>query len=397
MFEKIELAPADPILGLNEAFRNDDRPTKVNLGVGVYKDNDGRTPVLNCVKQAEARILASQTSKGYLAIDGHPEYRAMVQSLLLGASHPVLAEQRSRAVQAPGGTGALRIAADFVASQTPVKRVWISDPSWANHRQIFETAGLEVHTYRYYDAANKTLNFDGMLADLDALGPQDMVVLHGCCHNPTGVDPDLAQWQTLAACAKQQGWLPLFDFAYQGFAVGVEEDAAGLRHFAETVSELLVANSFSKNFGLYNERIGALTLIAANGEAADKALSQIKRVVRANYSNPPSHGAEVVATILADAELRALWLDELAQMRERIQGMRSALVEGLSSAGVAGDFGFIQRQNGMFSFSGLNGEQVAKLKQDHGIYIVGSGRINVAGLTGHNLDAVIAAIKAVSE
>ncbi|GAA4903013.1 amino acid aminotransferase [Ferrimonas pelagia] len=396
MFEKIEFAPADPILGLNEAFRADPRNDKVNLGVGVYKDEAGQTPVLNCVKQAEARILADQQSKSYLGIDGHVQYRALVQPLLLGEAHPVLATKRAHTIQAPGGTGALRIAGDFIASCLGGKKVWISNPSWANHRGIFETAGLEVGEYRYYDAAAKALNFDAMLADLDQLGADDVVILHGCCHNPSGIDPTLAQWQLLAQSAKRNGWLPLFDFAYQGFAQDVESDAAGLRHFASELPELLVANSFSKNFGLYNERIGALTVIAAEQEGADRALSQVKRIVRANYSNPPSHGAEVVATILACPQLKALWLEELAQMCLRIRRMRTELADGLLAAGVAGDFSFIEAQNGMFSFSGLNKAQVARLKEEFGIYIVGSGRINVAGLTPDNLPKIIQAIAAVS-
>ncbi len=396
MFEKIELAPADPILGLNEAFRADPRDSKVNLGVGVYKDESGATPVLHCVKQAEARLLANEQSKSYLGIDGHAQFRALVPPLLLGEDHPALSAGRVRTVQAPGGTGALRIAGDFVLGHTEIRRVWISNPSWANHRQIFETCGFEVCEYRYYDKANRTLDIDGMLADLDRLGPTDLVVLHGCCHNPTGIDPTPDQWERLAQSAKARGWLPLFDFAYQGFATDVEPDAAGLRRFAEQLDELLIANSFSKNFGLYNERVGAMTVIAADSNMAERALSQIKRSVRANYSNPPSHGAAVVATILGDPELKALWLEELAQMRERIQSMRQALVAGLRSEGVPGDFSFIEAQNGMFSFSGLTPEQVKALQSEFGIYIVGSGRINVAGLTSQNLTRVTRAIAAVS-
>ncbi|WP_028115468.1 amino acid aminotransferase [Ferrimonas senticii] len=395
MFEKIKLAPADPILGLNEAFKAETRDNKINLGVGVYKDDLGATPILKCVKKAEALMLEQQQTKGYLGIDGHGAYREAVQTLLFGSDHPVLAQGRSRCIQAPGGTGALRIAGEFIKDNLGDKKVWISNPSWANHHQIFAAAGLTTAEYRYYDAANRSIDFAGMLADLDKLSSDDVVVLHGCCHNPTGIDPTLEQWQQLAASAKARGWLPLFDFAYQGFATDVDADAAGLRHFAAEVPELLIANSFSKNFGLYNERIGAMTIVAASSDAAECALSQAKRAARANYSNPPAHGAEVVATILADAELKALWLQELAQMRDRIKLMRTALVDGLASAGIDFDFGFIQQQNGMFSFSGLNPEQVAKLREQHGIYIVGSGRINVAGITSDNLPHLIAAIKAV--
>ncbi|WP_298440139.1 amino acid aminotransferase [uncultured Ferrimonas sp.] len=396
MFEKIKLAPADPILGLNESFKADSRDGKINLGVGVYKDDLGQTPILKCVKQAEALILERQKTKSYLGIDGHIAYRQQIKGLLFGAEHTVLRDDRVRAAQAPGGTGALRIAADFIKANLGEKTVWISNPSWANHKQIFNTAGLNTDQYRYYNAETKGLDFAGMLADLDALGPNDVVVLHACCHNPSGIDPTLEQWQQLAASAKSNGWLPLFDFAYQGFATGVDEDAAGLRCFAEQLGELIIANSFSKNFGLYNERIGAVTVVAVDTDAAERALSQIKRVIRANYSNPPSHGAEVVATVLADEQLRALWLQELAQMRERIKLMRTALVEQLQQSGVEGDFSFIEQQNGMFSFSGLTPEQVARLKQEFAIYIVGSGRINVAGITNDNLPHLIAAIKAVS-
>ncbi|QIZ76597.1 aromatic amino acid transaminase [Ferrimonas lipolytica] len=396
MFEKIKQAPADPILGLNEAFKADSRSNKINLGVGVYKDDAGRTPILGCVKAAEALILEREQTKSYLGIDGHIAYRQQIKGLLFGCDHPVVNADRVRAAQAPGGTGALRIAGDFIKSNLGDKTIWISNPSWANHKQIFTTAGLTVNQYRYYDAERRSLDFDGLMADLDTLSDNDVVVLHGCCHNPSGIDPTLAQWQQMAASAKRNGWLPLFDFAYQGFATGVDEDAAGLRYFAAELEELLIANSFSKNFGLYNERIGAVSVVAKDTDAAERSLSQIKRVIRANYSNPPSHGAEVVATVLAEPALRSQWLDELEQMRSRIKLMRGAFVKGLADAGVAGDFSFIEYQNGMFSFSGLTPAQVGQLKEEFAIYIVGSGRINVAGITNDNLPHLIAAIKAVS-
>lgn len=396
MFEHLSRAPADPILGLNEAFKADPRSDKINLGVGVYKDEQGQTPILSCVKQAEARLLEFQETKGYLGIDGLPAFCNQVRSLLFGDGHKVIAENRSLTAQAPGGTGALRIAADFIAANLGNKKIWISNPSWANHKQIFQTAGLPVDTYPYYDADSKCLDFDAMLAQLDQLSSDDIVILHGCCHNPSGIDPTAEQWQALAASAKAKGWLPLFDFAYQGFGKDVDTDAFGLRHFAEQVNELLVANSFSKNFGLYNERIGGLTLVATTPESTEQAFSQVKRMIRANYSNPPAHGGEVVATILGDAELRALWLDELQAMRERIKAMRKALVEGLAQAEATGDYSFIEQQNGMFSFSGLSPEQVERLKNEFGIYAVGSGRINVAGITQANLSALVQAIKAVT-
>lgn len=396
MFETIAQAAADPILGLNEAFKTDPRSNKVNLGVGVYKDADGQTPVLQCVKRAEAKLLEQEKTKSYLSIDGLPEYAAAVQALLFGAQSDIIATQRARTAQAPGGTGALRVAADFIFSNTDAKKVWISNPSWANHAQIFETVGFEVAQYRYYDAEAKGLDFDGMCADLEQVAAGDLVILHGCCHNPSGIDPTPAQWSKLAQIAKAKQWLPLFDFAYQGFAVDVEEDAIGLRLFAEQLSELMVASSFSKNFGLYNERTGAFTLLAEDSEGANRAFSQVKRVIRANYSNPPAHGAKVVATILGDEQLKQLWLEELAQMRARIKAMRGEFVSQLASAGVEGDFSFIEQQNGMFSFSGLTPEQVEALKEEYGIYIVRSGRINVAGMTESNLPYLVKAIAAVS-
>ncbi|WP_417347553.1 amino acid aminotransferase [Ferrimonas sp.] len=395
MFENIPQAPADPILGLNEAFKTDPRPNKVNLGVGVYKDAEGQTPVLKCVKKAEARLLEQQKTKSYLSIDGLPEYAAAVQALLFGAQSAIISGQRARTAQAPGGTGALRVAADFAKNNLEARKVWISNPSWANHAQIFEAVGFEVAHYRYYDAESKSLDFDGMKADLQGIDAGDLVILHGCCHNPSGIDPTEAQWAELADVAKARGWLPLFDFAYQGFATDVEEDATGLRLFADRLPELLVASSFSKNFGLYNERTGAFTLVACDSDEANRAFSQVKKVIRANYSNPPAHGAMVVATILADEELKGLWLEELAQMRQRIKEMRTDFVARLKQAGVAGDFSFIEQQNGMFSFSGLNPDQVAALKEEYAIYIVRSGRINVAGMTEANIQYLVDAIAAV--
>ncbi|WP_028114843.1 amino acid aminotransferase [Ferrimonas kyonanensis] len=395
MFESIPQAPADPILGLNEAFKTDPRASKVNLGVGVYKDAQGTTPVLRCVKLAEAKILEQQKTKSYLSIDGLPEYAAAVQALLFGADSDIIATQRARTAQAPGGTGALRVAADFIFSNLDTRKVWISNPSWANHAQIFQAVGFEVAQYRYYDADAKGLDFEGMKADLAEVEAGDVVILHGCCHNPSGIDPTAEQWSELAAIACSKGWLPLFDFAYQGFAVDVEQDATGLRLFADAMEELMVASSFSKNFGLYNERTGAFTLLAQTSEAANSAFSQVKKVIRANYSNPPAHGAMVVATILADAELKAMWLEELAEMRARIKTMRLEFVSQLKAAGVAGDFSFIEQQNGMFSFSGLNPDQVAALKEEFAIYIVRSGRINVAGMTEANLPYLVSAIASV--
>ncbi|CZF79305.1 Aspartate aminotransferase [Grimontia celer] len=395
MFEKIAAAPADPILGLTEEFKADARAEKINLGVGIYKDESGNTPVLATVKKAEAVLLENETTKSYLAIPGTPEYGLAVQKLLFGADAPVIADKRAQTAQAPGGTGALRLAAEFIKRQLGDVKVWVSNPTWANHNGVFAAAGLEVAQYSYYNAETKDMDFDAMLADLQTANAGDVVLLHGCCHNPTGIDPDASQWQQLAALVKEKGLLPLFDFAYQGFAKGVEEDAAGLRIFAESCSELLVASSFSKNFGLYNERVGAFTLVGQSAEQAATAFSQVKSIARVIYSNPPAHGAAVVTVILNDAALRAEWEQEVADMRVRIQAMRELFVATLKEEGVDRDFSFIERQNGMFSFSGLTKEQVNQLKEEFGVYIVGSGRISVAGMTRSNMGPLCKGIAAV--
>ncbi len=392
MFEQIVSAPADPILGLTEAFKADPRDTKVNLGVGIYKDESGQTPILKTVKKAEALLLESEDSKAYLSIQGNPAYGQAVQALLFGKESSLIADKRARTAQSPGGTGALRIAADFYAKQFPNKKVWVSNPTWANHGNVFAAAGLEVVQYDYYNADSKDLDFDAMLTSLAQAQAGDLVLFHGCCHNPTGIDPTAQQWQQLAELCAEKGWLPLFDFAYQGFATGVSEDAAGLRTFIESNQELLIASSFSKNFGLYNERVGAFTLVAKDSDNAETAFSQAKAIIRANYSNPPAHGALVVSTILADEQLAAEWEQEVAEMRVRIHAMRELFVAGLAARGVAQDFSFIERQNGMFSFSGLSKAQVEQLREEFGIYIVGSGRISVAGLTKANMDYVLDAI-----
>ncbi|MBU9830994.1 amino acid aminotransferase [Rahnella rivi] len=395
MFEKITAAPADPILGLSDLFRADDRSDKINLGIGVYKDETGKTPVLASVKKAEQFLLENETTKTYLSIDGLPDFAHCTQELLFGKDSAVIAEKRARTAQTPGGTGALRIAADFIATQTSAKRVWVSNPSWPNHKGVFNAAGLEVAEYNYYDAPNHTLDFDGMLKSLSEAQAGDVVLFHGCCHNPTGIDPTQAQWAQLAELSVSKGWLPLFDFAYQGFAKGLEEDAGGLRLFVEKHKELLVASSYSKNFGLYNERVGACTLVAADADTADRAFSQVKSVIRANYSNPPAHGAAVVATILGNPALRTLWEQELSDMRQRIHRMRQLFVTTLQEKGAKQDFSFIINQNGMFSFSGLTKDQVLRLRDEFGVYAVNSGRINVAGITLDNMAPLCEAIVAV--
>ena len=395
MFESVEMAPPDPILGLTEAFNKDPNPQKINLSVGVYKDANDKTPVLDSVKEAEKRLLAGETTKSYKPIDGDPAYAVLVQNLLFGAGHEIIDEERAATAHCPGGTGAVRVAADYVKRQHPETTVWISEPTWANHPNVFKVAGLKVRTYPYFDAAGNNLDFPGFVEALGKIPAGDMVLLHGCCHNPTGVDPTSEQWSEIAALVGDRGLLPLVDFAYQGFGAGLEEDAVGVRELCRIGRELLICSSFSKNFGLYSERVGALTVVAASAAAARAVLSHVKAAIRANYSNPPAHGAAIVTTILSDAALRAQWEGELKTMRDRINGTRAHFIEALEARGVDRDFSFILRQKGMFSFSGLTKDQVGKLRAEHSIYIVDSGRINVAGMTDENMDRLCAAIAAV--
>ena len=394
-FEKIVAAPADPILGLTEEFKNDPRTDKINLGVGIYKTNDGVTPILKCVKKAEEIIFKEETTKSYLPIVGTPEYGKLVRELVFGKDSEVIASDRARTTQAPGGTGALRIGADFLKQQSVTAKIWISDPTWANHFQVFGKAGLETAKYRYYDKNTRALDFEGMKEDLKNAKAGDAVLIHACCHNPSGMDPNAAQWEELAKLVADLGLLPFFDFAYQGFGNGIEEDAFGIRTFLKYNKEILVASSFSKNFGLYNERIGALTVVSADKETADRVFSQVKIAVRANISNPPAHGAKIVTIVLSCPELRAQWEQEVAEMRDRIKEMRELFVSKLAALGSSVDFSFINTQYGMFSFSGLSPEQVATLKKDYGIYMVGNGRISVAGITTSNIDALCKAISEV--
>ncbi|QFU22812.1 aspartate/tyrosine/aromatic aminotransferase [Shewanella eurypsychrophilus] len=395
IFTQVELAAADPILGLTDAFKADKRTDKVNLGVGIYKNEAGLTPILKSVKQAEEILLATEKSKSYLGMEGVEAYNSAVQGLLFGADHEIIKNKRALTAQAPGGTGSLRVAAEFLMRNTESKTIWVSNPTWANHQNIFKSAGLSIEQYRYYKAETHGKDFDAMVADLKMAKTGDLVLLHGCCHNPTGIDLTEAEWHVMAKLCLDNGLVPLFDFAYQGFGTGVDEDAQGLRIVASQVPELIIANSFSKNFGLYNERIGAVTVVADTESNAVKAFSQVKSTIRGNYSNPPAHGALIVSTILADAELKLLWETELTEMRERIAKMRTLFVETLKSEGVSQDFSFISSQNGMFSFSGLTKEQVAQLKDEHAVYIVGSGRISVAGMTKENMPVICKAIAAV--
>ncbi len=396
MFESLSQAPPDAILGLSDAFKHDPNPRKINLSVGVYKDEQGNTPILACVKEAERRLLSSEKSKGYLSIEGHPEYASRVQELLFSPDHEVLTSRRAVTAQTPGGTGSLRVAADFLKKHFPQAKVWLSKPTWANHGAIFAAAGQQVESYAYIDASGQNLDFPALLAALQKIPSGDVILLHACCHNPTGIDPTPDQWKQIAALVHQRGLLPLVDFAYQGFGDGIIEDAAGLRELAQPGHELLVCSSFSKNFGLYGERVGALTLLAGNSEAAQRALSQVRISIRTNYSNPPTHGAAIVATVLGDAGLRKQWEQELAAMRDRIHQMRQLFVETMRRKAPQHDFSFLGQQKGMFSFSGLSNLQVDELRTKHAVYVVGSGgRINVAGMTRENMEPLCSAIAAV--
>lgn len=393
MFETLKPAPPDAILGLSEAFTADPNPAKINLAVGVFKDAAGQTPVLACVKAAEKRLVETESTKTYLGIDGLPAYRDLARQLVFGDA---VDPQRVAMVQTPGGTGGVRVGADFLASHHPTTTVWVSNPTWENHISVFNAAGLATETYRYLDASKTGLDFGAMMDDLKSkTRPGDVVLLHACCHNPTGVDLTAQQWGEVASLLVERQLLPLVDFAYQGFGVGLEEDAIGLRSLLEKCDEVLVATSFSKNFGLYSERVGTAALVATDAASAKAALSHLKRAVRSNYSNPPRHGASVVATVLADNELHKLWLTELADMRNRIADMRKALVQSLAAAGAKRDFSFLLNQSGMFSYTGLTPMQCDELRTKESIYIVGSGRINVAGVTPGNLERLTDAITSV--
>lgn len=395
MFEKVQVAPPDPILGLTEMFKADPNPDKINLSVGVYQDATGKTPVLASVKEAERRVLEQETSKGYLPMTGEPAYCAAVQGLLFGDNHEIITEKRAATAQCPGGTGALRVAGDYLNTLHPGAKLWLSNPTWANHNTIFEAAGVTCEKYDYRDPATNGLDFEAMCASIKKIPAGDVILLHGCCHNPTGIDPSPEQWATIGDLLAEQGVLPLVDFAYQGLAEGIEEDRAGLLELTKKVKQMLICSSFSKNFGLYRERTGALTVVADNAEQASTVMSQVKLRIRYNYSNPPSHGGQVVATVLGDKVLKAQWIDEVADIRNRINEMRHLFVKTLKDKGVTQDFSSIIEQRGMFSFSGLTKAQVDQLREKYSIYIVGSGRINVAGMTPDNMDRLCEAIKSV--
>jgi len=395
LFSNVALAPRDPILGLTETFNADPRPAKLNLGVGVYYDDDGRLPLLQCVRAAEHLRLLTSSPRGYLPIEGLPAYATEVQRLLFGPGAEPITMGRCLTAEALGGTGALRIGADLIKRLSPESTVLISDPSWENHRSLFEAAGFEVGHYPYYDPSSHGLHFGAMLDALDAARPGTVVVLHACCHNPTGVDPDLSQWRQIIDRLRERRLMPFLDIAYQGFGDGLEPDAAAVRLVAQAGIDALVASSFSKSFSLYGERVGALTALTGSRDESARVLSQLKRVIRTNYSNPPTHGASVVAAILADPALRSQWEGELAAMRERIRSMRTRLVDGLAARGVTTDFSFIRRQRGMFSYSGLSSAQVDRLREQYAVYAVSTGRICVAALNSRNIDAACDAIAAV--
>ena len=387
-FSGMEMAPADPILGLTEAFRKDPRPYKVNLGVGVFMDEKGATPVLECVRRAERILWETEKTKGYTPISGPAEYGAAVADLVFGVGFHGLTSGAVAVAQTPGGTGALRIGAEFLKAFRVGATVWMPIPTWDNHKNVFGAAGCLVQSYPYYDPATRGVDVDAMCGALEKIPAGDVVLLHVCCHNPTGADLDAAGWARVADIAAKAGWLPFFDFAYQGFGDGLQEDRTGLLTVLQKVPEALVASSFSKNMGLYGERVGALLVVAESAKAANAALSQIKRVIRVIYSNPPKHGAALARTVLEDAELRDLWLQELDAMRQRIAGNRQLLVDGLAKRNTGCDFSFIVRQKGMFSFSGLSDAQVDFLREQKAIYMVKGGRINVAGLMVESLDYV---------
>jgi aromatic-amino-acid transaminase len=395
IFATVEMAPRDPILGLNELFNADTRTTKVNLGVGVYFDDNGKLPLLGAVKTAEKVRLEAMPARGYQPIEGLAAYNQAVQKLLFGEDSALLKDGRVITVEALGGTGALKVGADYLKRLFPAAKVYISDPSWENHRALFESAGFTVENYPYYDAATRGVNFAGMKACLESMPANTIVVLHACCHNPTGADLTAAQWKEVVDVIRAKNLVAFIDMAYQGFADGIKQDAVALDLFTASGLQFFVSSSFSKSFSLYGERVGALSIVADNKDEAARVLSQVKRVVRTNYSNPPTHGGAVVAAVLSSPELRQQWEDELAGMRDRIRAMRTTLVEKLKAKGVTQDFSFVVQQRGMFSYTGLTAEQVEQLKTDFGIYAVSTGRICLAALNNKNIDYVADAIATV--
>ncbi|PXX97540.1 amino acid aminotransferase [Halomonas sp. LBP4] len=395
MFEHIERVPGDAILGLIEAFKKDTNPQKVDLGVGVYKDAQGNTPVMRAVKEAEALLLKNETTKAYIGSHGDPRYGQAILPMVLGEGSPVLEAGRASATQSPGGTGALRLAADFIKSRLPGKGIWVSDPTWPNHLGIFPAAGIELHKYPYVDAENR-LNFDGMLATIKTIPHGDVILLHACCHNPTGFDLSREQWKQVLEVIQERNLLPVIDFAYQGFGEGLDEDAYAVRLLAESLDEVMITSSCSKNFGIYNERTGCLIVVAKDHEQMENVRSQMAIVARENYSNPPAHGSSIVIETLYSAELAAVWREELTEMRDRINTLRRDFVEALKPYGLDQKYHCVAEQRGMFSYTGLTPDQVDRLRDEFGIYMVRSGRANVAGFSQENLPYLAKAIAAVN-
>ena len=392
LFASVQLAPKDPIFGLTEAYTADQRPGKVNLGVGVYYTDDGKVPLLKAVLAAEQEVVAKQSPRAYIPIEGPNPYNSAVQNLLFGAGSPLIKEGRVVTAECLGGTGALRVGGDFVKRLDTGAPAAISAPSWENHRGIFESAGYQVLEYTYFDPKTRGVDFDGMVKSLESFPAKTLVILHACCHNPTGADLTAEQWKKIISICQTRQLIPFLDIAYQGFASGIEQDGAAVRMFADSGMSFFVSSSFSKSFSLYGERVGAISIVTQSKEESARVLSQLKRVIRTNYSNPPTHGAAIVATVLNSPTLRQMWEDELAEMRERIKAMRHGLNQKLAASGVQQDFSFIEAQRGMFSYSGLTADQVAKLQEQDGIYALSTGRICVAALNTKNLDRVAQAI-----
>jgi len=392
LFSSVQLAPKDPIFGLTEAYTADQRPGKVNLGVGVYYTDEGKVPLLRAVLEAEKEVVAKEAPRAYIPIEGPNPYNSAVQNLLFGKDSALIQAGRVVTAECLGGTGALRVGGDFVKRLEPTAKAAISSPSWENHRGIFEAAGYEVLEYTYFDPKTRGVDFDGMVKSLESFPAKTLVILHACCHNPTGADLTKDQWKTIISICQQKQLIPFLDIAYQGFADGIEEDGAAVRMFADSGMSFFVSSSFSKSFSLYGERVGALSIVTQSKEESARVLSQLKRVIRTNYSNPPTHGAAIVATVLNSPKLRQMWEDELAQMRDRIKSMRHGLKEKLAAAGISHDFSFIEAQRGMFSYSGLTADQVAKLQEQDAIYALSTGRICVAALNSKNIDRVAQAI-----
>ena len=391
----VEMAPRDPILGLTEVYVSDTNPSKVNLGVGVYYDDNGKVPLLDCVARAEQQLVAAAQPRAYLPIDGLPAYDKAVAELVFGPGTPLIEQGRIVTLQTLGGTGALKVGADFLRRTLPEAQVWISDPSWENHRGLFQNAGFVVNTYPYYDASTHGIDFDAMKDCLNKLPSGSIALLHACCHNPTGVDLSANQWSEVAAIVKQRNLVPFIDIAYQGFGESIESDAAAVRLFSGAMSPVFVANSFSKSFSLYGERVGGLSIVTQDADESGRILSQLKRIVRTNYSNPPTHGGRIVATVLGDPQLRAAWERELAGMRDRIRGMRDLLAAGIKQRVPNTDFSFVRDQRGMFSYSGLSPDQVKRLREEYSVYAIESGRICVAALNSKNIDYVVDAVSRV--